>query len=204
MPAEPARRFAALLLAAGRSTRMGGASKLLADLGGMAIVRRAAEALVAGGAAPLIVVTGHLASGVAGALEGLAVRLVHNPRFADGMAGSLAAGLAAVPEGCAGVVVALGDMPLVRPADIARVLAAYDPAARREIVVPVWEGRRGHPVLWPARLLPELAAVEGDRGGRAVMARNADVLHEVAATDEGVLIDIDTPEALAEARRQLA
>ena len=121
-PAAAQRRIAAIVLAAGRSTRMGGPNKLLAEIGGRPLVRIAAEAALASRARPVIVVTGHQREQVEEALAGLPVRLVHNPDFADGLGTSLKAGIAAVPADADGAIVCLGDMPQVdaapdRPAD---------------------------------------------------------------------------------------
>ena len=124
--AEPApesgRRIAALVLAAGRSTRMGGPNKLLAEIDGRPLVRIAAEQALASRASPVIVVTGHQRERVERALAGLPVTFVHNPDFAEGLSTSLKAGIAAVPAEADGAIVCLGDMPQVsadadRPAD---------------------------------------------------------------------------------------
>src|SRR5205085_4474109 len=96
-PSAVGRRVAAIVLAAGRSTRMSGANKLLAEIGGKSLVRIAAEQALASRAHPVIVVTGHQRDAVERALAGLDVRLVHNPDFADGLGTSLRAGIAAVP-----------------------------------------------------------------------------------------------------------
>src|SRR3954462_444954 len=110
---EKGRRVAAIVLAAGRSTRMGGPNKLLAEIGGKPLVRMAAEQALASRARPVIVVTGHQRDKVEAALQGLDVRTVHNPNFAEGLSTSVKAGLAAVPEHADGAIVCLGDMPQV-------------------------------------------------------------------------------------------
>src|SRR6185503_18669432 len=112
-PEAAGRRIAAILLAAGRSTRMGGPNKLLAEIGGKPLVRIAAVEALASRAREVIVVTGHQREAVAAALQGLPVKLVHNPDFAEGLSTSLRAGLAAVPAEADGIVVCLGDMPQV-------------------------------------------------------------------------------------------
>ena len=119
---ERAERIAAVVLAAGRSTRMGAVNKLIAEIGGKPLVRIAAEQALASRASPVIVVTGHERERVEAALAGLPVALVHNPDYAEGLGTSLKAGIAAVPEDADGAVVCLGDMPQVdagadRPAD---------------------------------------------------------------------------------------
>jgi len=107
------RNVAAIILAAGRSTRMGGPNKLLAELGGKTLVRIVTEQALASKAQGVIVVTGHQAEQVEKALQGLKVRFVRNPDFAEGLASSVKAGVAAVPENADGAVICLGDMPLI-------------------------------------------------------------------------------------------
>ena len=115
--AEPApekgRNVAAVVLAAGRSTRMGAVNKMLAEIGGKPLVRIAAEQALASRAKPVIVVTGHERERVEQALAGLPVRFVHNPDYAEGLGTSLKAGIAAVPDESDGAIVCLGDMPQV-------------------------------------------------------------------------------------------
>src|SRR5262245_46502411 len=104
--AEPT-HIAALVLAAGRSTRMGAANKLLADVGGKPMVRHAVEAALASQAHPVLVVTGHQADEVCAALAGLDVAVATNPNFATGLSSSLRVGIRALPKGVAGALVLL-------------------------------------------------------------------------------------------------
>jgi molybdenum cofactor cytidylyltransferase len=196
VPQPDGRRIAAIVLAAGRSTRMGGPNKLLAEVGGKPLARIAAEEALASRADPVIVVTGHQRERVEQALAGLKVRFVHNPDFADGLSTSLKAGIAAVPADADGAIVCLGDMPQVRAALIDRMIAAFDPARGALVVVPTIEGKRGNPVLWSRRFFPELATLDGDVGARHLIATYGEALTEVPA-DAAALIDIDTPEALS-------
>lgn len=196
-PAPDRPKVAALVLAAGRSTRMGGPNKLLATLDGKPLVRHAAEAALGAGLAGVTVVTGHQGERVRAALNGLAVSFAANPDFAEGLSTSLRAGLAALPEDVDAVVVLLGDMPRVTADLVARLAAGFDPAAGRHVVVPVADGRRGNPVLWGRRFFAELSRVAGDQGGRAVLATYPEAVFEVPAEDDAVHLDLDTPEALA-------
>src|SRR5262245_23970931 len=120
--AAEGRKIAGLVLAAGRSTRMGGPNKLLEEINGKPLVRIAAEHALASRAKPVIVVTGHQKERVEQALAGLPVKFVHNPDFADGLSTSLKAGIAAVPADSDGALVALGDMPQVSAALIDRLI----------------------------------------------------------------------------------
>jgi molybdenum cofactor cytidylyltransferase len=199
-PARREKRIACIVLAAGRSSRMGPRNKLLEDLGGKPVVRHTVEAALASRARPVIVVTGHMSERVAEALAGLDVRLVHNPDFAEGMAGSLKAGATALPGNLDGAIVALGDMPEVGPAHLDRMISAFEPKEGRSIIVPVHEGRRGNPVLWSAELLTEFQRLTGDVGARQIIADNADSVVELDLGTRAVLVDLDTPDTLAEAR----
>jgi molybdenum cofactor cytidylyltransferase len=191
-----AHRIAAVVLAAGRSTRMGGPNKLIAEIGGKPLVRIAAEQALASRADPTIVVTGHQRERVEAALEGLTVRLVHNPDFALGLGTSLRAGIAAVPAEADGVVVCLGDMPQVDAALIDRLISAFDPERGALAVMPTIEGRRGNPVLWSRRFFPDLMAIEGDVGARHLIDRYGEAVVEVPVAGKAALVDVDTPEAL--------
>lgn len=186
-------RIAAVLLAAGSSTRMGAANKLVATVDDKPLVRIAAEAALGSRATSLTVVTGADRARVETALSGLDATFVHNPDHALGMSTSLRAGLADLPKTVDGAIVLLADMPGVTPAVIDRVIAAF-----REdgIVVPTNGGRRGNPVLWSRRFFPDLIAVEGDTGGRRLIEANLQAVSEVEV-GPAVALDVDTPEALA-------
>jgi molybdenum cofactor cytidylyltransferase len=179
-------------------------NKLLERLDGGPLVVRAVDALLASSARPVLVVTGHQAEAVRAALAGRDVETVDNPRHAEGMASSLRAGVAALPPGVAGALVCLADMPRVRAEHVGALLEAFDPDRGGSICVPVHAGRRGHPVLFAARHFAELLQLSGDRGARALLEARPDVVREVPVDDDGVLVDIDTPEefqALEDASR---
>lgn len=202
-PPADGRRVAALVLAAGRSTRMGGPNKLLADIGGKPLVRIVTEQALASRAAPVIVVTGHERPKVEAALAGLRVRFVHNPDYAAGLSTSLKAGLAALPPESDGAIVCLGDMPQVTAGLIDRMLEAFDPARGALVVVPTIEGKRGNPVVWSRRFFPDLMALEGDVGARHLIGTHADAVAEVPVEDSAALTDVDTPDALLAVKAEL-
>jgi molybdenum cofactor cytidylyltransferase len=193
---KPGRFLAALVLAAGRSTRMGGSNKLLAEIGSRPLVRIAAEQALASRARPVIVVTGHQRERVEAALAGLDVTFVHNPDYAEGMSTSVKAGIAAVPADADGAIVCLGDMPQVDATLIDRLLAAFDPEKGALAVVPTMDGKRGNPVVWSRRFFPELAELGGDVGARHLIASYPEAVAEVAVAGRGALVDVDTPDAL--------
>jgi molybdenum cofactor cytidylyltransferase len=186
-------KIAAIILAAGLSSRLP-EGKLLLPFGGKPLVRHAADAALASRASPVIAVTGHEAERVSSALASPKIQIVENRDYATGLSSSLKCGLRAVPAACEGVVILLGDMPYVTTALIDALVDAFDHG--REIVVPVRQGRRGNPVLWGRRFFPELLALTGDQGAKHLMALHADVLYQLEALDDGVLIDIDRVENL--------
>jgi molybdenum cofactor cytidylyltransferase len=202
-PAADGRRVGAVVLAAGRSTRMGGPNKLLAEIGGKPLVRFVAEQALASRATPVIVVTGHERAKVEAALAGLRVRFVHNPDYAAGLSTSLKAGLPALPPEADGVIVCLGDMPQVTAVLIDRMLEAFDPARGALVVVPTIEGKRGNPVVWSRRFFPDLMTLEGDVGARHLIATYADAVAEVPLEDSAALTDVDTPDALQAVKAEL-
>jgi molybdenum cofactor cytidylyltransferase len=193
-------RVAAVVLAAGRSTRMGAQNKLLADVGGVPMVRRVAEAALESKAQPVLVVTGHQAADVGAALSGLDVRLVANPDYATGLASSLKAGIGAVPEDCEGALILLGDMPGVTAEHVDRLVDVFVEAPEC-IVVPVHGGRQGNPVLWPRRYFPELLRLDGDAGAKRLIAAHREDVREVDVGTDAIFADVDTPEALLDLRR---
>lgn len=191
-------KIAALVLAAGRGTRFGGsgASKLLAEIEGVPLVRRAVEAAVSSLARPIFVVTGHAEQAVRAALAGLPVTFVSNADFAEGMSTSLRAGLGALGE-VDGVLAMLGDMPAVRPATLDGLMASFIAEPQADAVVPLYEGHWGNPVLIARALFPEIATLKGDAGARKLLQMEGRRLCLLEVDDEGVIRDVDVPEDLA-------
>jgi molybdenum cofactor cytidylyltransferase len=202
VPPHP-KRIAAVVLAAGRSTRMRGPNKLLAEIARRPLVRIVAEEALASRADPVIVVAGHQRAEVEKALAGLRVRIVHNPDFAEGLGTSLRAGIAAVPADSDAAIVCLGDMPRVDAALMNRLIAAFDPDRGALVVVPTFEGKRGNPVLWSRRFFPDLMAIEGDVGARHLIGRYSEAVAEVPVEGKATLIDVDTPEALSGVKAEM-
>jgi molybdenum cofactor cytidylyltransferase len=199
--AEDNRHVAAIILAAGKSSRMGGPNKLLEHLRGKPLVRIVAEQALASKASPVVVVTGHMADDVKAAIKGLDVTFAHNPQFATGLASSVKTGVAALPDDAVGAVICLGDMPDVDVSLIDRLIEAFAPDKGALIAIPVSAGRRGNPVLWSRRFFDELMALEGDVGARHLIAKHSEAVAEVPADGQSAFLDIDTPEALELARQ---
>jgi molybdenum cofactor cytidylyltransferase len=195
-------RIGALLLAAGQSRRMGGPNKLLAEIDGVPMVARVAQRLLASRARPIIAVLGNQADAVDSALSKLPVERVRNPEFAGGLSTSLKRGIAALPADLDGVIVCLGDMPLISGRHLDRLIAAFNPLEGRAIIVPTRRGKRGNPVLWSRQFFPQMAALAGDVGAKHLIGEHAELVAEVEMDDDAVLVDIDTPEALDAFRRK--
>jgi len=194
----PAKRVAALILAAGASSRMGSPKQLL-DWEGQPLVRAAAEVALAARLEPLLVVVGGAQAAVADALAGLPLRIIANPDYAAGQSTSLRAGIAALGQDADAVVVLLGDQPFVTAAIVERLVAEWQ-ASGAAIVAPTYAGQRGNPVLFARAVFPELLAVEGDQGARSVLAADRARVRLVAFDNPRPLADIDTPEDYARLR----
>jgi molybdenum cofactor cytidylyltransferase len=196
-PRRP-RQVAALVLAAGRSSRMAPFNKLLLrGRDGRPMVARVVDNVLASTARPVVVVTGHDQEEVAAAMGNRPVTLVQAAGFAEGLSASLKAGLAALPPEAEGVVICLGDMPLVAGTAINRLLASFDPEEGRAIVMPTFQGQHGNPVVWSREFLPEMMTLSGDQGARRLLRRHAERVAEVDMPEDTVLRDFDTAESLA-------
>jgi molybdenum cofactor cytidylyltransferase len=186
----------AIILAAGQSRRMG-SNKLLAELDGKPLIVHVVDAVLAADLPKPIMVLGHAADDVRSALRNRAVTFITAEDHTDGMAHSLAAGIAAIPAGWQAALICLGDMPLISPA-LLQSLARQ--ATSSTILVPTFEGRRGNPVLWGRDYFDELAGLRGDVGARSLFERHADRTSLVLWSNASIHGDADTPEALAALR----
>lgn len=206
MPAAPRRpKIAVLVLAAGLSRRFGDSHKLLAEVDGRPVIRNVVETALQTDHRPVLLVTGHQAGAVAAAAgSGDRLQVVHNPAYAEGLAGSLRAGLAALPAETDGVLVCLGDMPDVTAAVLDQLVAAFNPVEGRAICLPVFNGKRGNPALWGAQFFGELSRLQGDSGARSLFIPHAEWICEVPVDCAGILLDYDTPAMLAARGNTLA
>lgn len=178
-----------------------GANKLLADLGGKPVIVHVLDAIGTAGLPPPIIVCGHDAAALQGIADRSGARIVIATDWSKGLARSLAAGLAAVPADAVAAMICLGDMPFVSPGLLRKVADAAGPAC---IVAPFAGGRQGHPVLWGRCWFDRLLTLEGDAGGRGLIAANPAALHRIDTDEAGIHADVDTPAALSDARARLA
>jgi CTP:molybdopterin cytidylyltransferase MocA len=183
---------AILLLAAGASSRMRGADKLLKTVGGRPLLARMAERALATGH-PVFVTLPEGGGPRRAALEGLNVTPVAVADAECGMSASIRAGIGAVAPDTPAALIMLADMPEITTADLDALLAASARAGHGRIIRATGEdGTPGHPVLFPARLFPALKALQGDRGARTLVKREEPVL--VPLPGRHALTDLDTPE----------
>jgi molybdenum cofactor cytidylyltransferase len=205
---QHAPKVAVVLLAAGRSTRMGGPNKMLAEANGQPLVVHAVKAALASQAVEIVVVVGHMADQVRPAIEkavpaNARLRFAINPDFAEGLSTSVRAGIAALGSGIDAAVVQLGDMPGVTSGLLDRLMAAFSPVEGRSICVPTVAGKRGNPVLWARRFFAEISKIAGDTGAKHLIGEHSDLVCEVEMTGDAAITDIDTPEALAAWREKV-
>ncbi|MBT4932157.1 MAG: nucleotidyltransferase family protein [Rhodospirillaceae bacterium] len=184
----------AIILAGGTSRRMGAVNKLLMEWRGQPVICHVAQTAVASRAGRTIVVTGYDNDAISNALEGIDVKIVHNRYFEDGLSTSLVAGITALDEQTAGAAILLADMPMLHADTLNALIDAFVDARGRMICVPVCQGRRGNPVLWPRSCFSDILQLSGDRGARDLMTTFKDQVYEVSCTDEGVLRDFDSPD----------
>lgn len=189
-----------VLLAAGASRRFG-RDKLLAPLpDGRPMVAAAAEAMLAG-VGPVIAVVAPDKDELEEVLLHCGCAVVRCPQAGRGMGASIACGIAATP-GATGWLIGLGDMPYVRPATLHSLVDCL--MAGTDVVAPVLQGRRGHPVGFPRSWMQRLSGLDGDRGARELLAKHAGELRLIECHDPGVLIDVDSEADLRRGRTNSA
>ena len=190
--------IAAIILAAGKSSRMGGPNKLLAEIGDKSLVRHAGEAATGAGLSQRILVTGHMAERISAAVAGLDLEIAHNPDFAEGMAGSIRVGMEQLAPSTDAVLILLGDMPGIGADTLKAMIETYRDSPDALIVTATAAGKRGNPVLWDKRFFEALKTLTGDIGARHLIAANPDLVAELEI-GTAARLDLDTPEALTAA-----
>ncbi len=189
---------AGIVLAAGRAERFGGElPKQLALFEGEPLVHRAARAALGAGLAEVIVVAGYRGKEVAAAVRDLPVRLVASLRWAEGKASSIRSGIAALRPEISAAIFLPCDQPLLS-SEVIAALAEAHVRSSLPIVVPIFRGQRGAPVLFARRFFPELIRLGADQGGREVLERNLGEVAELVLEAGEPLEDVDTLEALEE------
>ena len=195
----------AIILAAGRSRRMGEPNKLLLEIGGQPVLIRVLRAFAVASVHEVIVVTGAQHERIATVVEREdGIRTVHNPAFRSGMASSIRRGVRAAASDAAGYALCPADLPLLSDVTVETLCRRFTSQTGPRIVAPTVDGQQGHPVLFDASFREALLALEGDRGARGLVRSGDTPLTRVPVPDDGILRDVDTPEALERVRRRVA
>ena len=184
--------ISAILLAAGESNRMGQPKQLM-PFGQSTIVERTIDNLLNSAVSETIVVLGYRDEEIRKTISGKPVKIAINPGYQQGMSTSIIAGLKQIDKRAQAVLIALGDQPFVGSQTINNLLEAFI-ANKRGIIIPIYQGRRGNPIIFAIRYKGELLNLKGDVGGREIIKRHPDDVLEVAVNCEGVLLDMDTAE----------
>ncbi len=213
MNIHPASRISAVILAAGRSTRMtassantssGTRNKLLLPLRGIPILQHTLNTVSSLPFAEILVVTG----GERATTELLSIpyriKKVYNPDYINGMATSIRAGVKAAAKSSEGLLIVLADMPLVKPTTLTALCERFaEHLSSNTIIIPTSGGKRGNPILFHVAFKPELMRLDGDMGAKSLIANYDDAVQLVEVSDEGILEDIDTPDTYQKIRERL-
>ncbi len=192
-------QLGAVVLAAGRSSRMRAEYKLLKIWRGKPLLDHCLSTVAGLNLACVCVVTGARGEEVRKLVDNWPVKSVENAAFASGVASSIATGVAAMPDNARGVFIVLGDMPMVQREDFEALSVAFSPETSADICVCFHDGRRGHPVLFGRRHFADLLALQGDRGAAEIIARHPGRVARVEHASAGVLLDFDTASDFARA-----
>lgn len=182
-------RIAAVVLAAGASTRMGTAKQLL-QIDGRPLVRHVLDNVQRSGVGEIILVLGHSAEAIKRELKLEDAKVVLNENFLQGMGTSLKSGLAAVDSKVQAALIILADQPFVRPETLDQLIAEHERTGA-QIVIPTYRGFRGNPVLLDRSVFPEVMGLSGDIGCRAIFGEHQDGIVKLEVGDVGILLDID-------------
>lgn len=196
-------RFSAVVLAAGQSSRMEGRNKMLLQMGGETVVRRSVRTALESGVQEVVVVTGWQGREVMKELLDLPVTVQPNIRYEDGQMRSVAVGVAALARPTDAIMVCLGDMVLLTPADLRELMAVYEAHCDSSIVIPRYRGERGNPIVFAAAYAPEVAAGRRLIGCRKLAEQYPDETWYHDVTSDRFCADMDTPEAYAQVLARL-
>jgi molybdenum cofactor cytidylyltransferase len=168
-----------------------GANKLLLPWRKKTVLTHCAHTLLRSEVGEVIVVLGGRTQSIESHLKGRKVRSVFNPHYRIGMSASIRKGVGAVDQNSHAILIALGDMPFVSARTVNALIRAFA-QGKGEIIVPCFQGRTGHPVIFHRRYKKELMQLKGDSGGKSIIARHPEKVQWVCTKSEGVIKDIDT------------
>lgn len=188
--------ISAVILAAGESRRMGTQNKLLLQIGSEVLIRKFVKSVCASAADAVLVVLGHEAEKIKAVLQDQALRFVKNTCYEKGMTTSIQSGVNAASMESVGLMICLADLPFAETSDFNRLIQAFTDFRRTEsslIIVPVFQGQRGNPVLFSAEFRDKLLAHNGE-GCKGIVSKYPQSVREVSMENDNLLRDIDTPE----------
>jgi molybdenum cofactor cytidylyltransferase len=186
-------RIGAVILAAGSSSRMGETKQLLQFEDGKTLVKQVLERVRGSRVDEIVLVLGHEAAKVRAGIDVRDTRIVVNERYREGMATSLALGLASLGAGVAAAFIVLGDQPFVESTTFDALIDRHA-QTRAPILVPTHNGTRGNPALLDRSIFPEVMALTGDVGARAIFGNHTEEILKVPVDDPGILLDFDNRE----------
>jgi molybdenum cofactor cytidylyltransferase len=198
-------KLSALVLAAGESKRMPGKNKLLLPFCGKTIIECTVDAVLQADVDEVILVLGYEAEKIQKVVGDRPIKIIYNPDYRNGMAGSIHAGLKALAPRFslknllkkAGVMICLADQPLIQSAELNLLIAAFSQAKEKTIAVPAFKGQRGNPVIFDWRYRAEMLTLKGDVGCKSIIVRHPEAVVEVEMPTGNILEDADTPESYA-------
>lgn len=183
-------RIAAIVLAAGRSTRMGPDNKLLLTFNDKTMVNYVVEQLLESAVCGIYVVTGNEAEAVKKSIKGQ-VNYVHNDEFVEGLSTSVKTGITALPDDVDGVMICLGDMPYITAKNYNDLIAAFE---KGKIIAPTNGSKVGNPLIFSRDLFSDFEGIEGDKGARKLLKDHPEKIIEIDLGTDAIFQDIDTPE----------
>ena len=189
--------ISAVILAAGESRRMGKQNKLLLPVGGETLLVKLVKSVCASDVGQVLVVIGHEAENIRCKLKEFPLSFVYNPNYSEGMTTSIKSGVKEVSPDCDGLLICLADMPLINTSDINQLIHAYvQNRVKGEslIVVPVFKGQRGNPVLFSKEFQNDILKHKNKSGCKEVIMNNTESVMEIEMDDENILVDVDTLE----------
>jgi len=198
-------KISALVLAAGESKRMPGKNKLLLPFAGKTIVECTVDAVLQAEVDDVILVLGYEAEKIQKVVGDRPIKIIYNPDYRNGMAGSIHGGLKTLAPRFslknlfkkAGVMICLADQPLIQSAELNLLIAAFSQTKKKSIAVPAFKGQRGNPVIFDLRYRAEMLTLKGDAGCKPIIARHPEAVVEVEMPSGNILEDADTPEGYA-------
>jgi len=199
--------ISAVILAAGESRRMGKQNKLLLPVGGEALLVKLVKSVCASDVVQVLVVIGHEAEKIRSELNEFSLSFVYNPNFSEGMTTSIKSGIKRVSQDCDGFLICLADMPFINTLEINKLIHAYVQKrikGKRLIVVPVFRGHRGNPILFSSEFRNDILEHNKESGCKGVIMNNSESIMEIEMDNDNILFDVDTLKDFQRAKEAFA